>query len=210
MLLSKSDLLDADQVTDRIEAIRQIQPDLQIHAFSNHEPSAVAAMSALLVPGRTYCLMGSSGVGKTTLLNHLLGTPLLKTKTVREKDAKGRHATTSRQLLQLPSGAMVVDTPGMRELGNISVASGIDDTFAEMAALSQQCQFSDCTHENEPGCAILAAVKNGDLSEKRYQNFIKMRKESAFNEMSYLEKKRKDREFGKMVKRVMKHKKNRR
>jgi ribosome biogenesis GTPase len=105
---------------------------------------------------------------------------------------------------------MVIDTPGMRELGNFSVETGLDETFAEIIELSKQCQFNDCTHVIEKGCAVLSAVENGKLSEKRYQNFIKMNKESIFNEMSYLEKKQKDKKFGKMCKTVMKHKKNRR
>ena len=210
VLLSKSDLIDAGTTTARIEAIRQIMPNLQVHPFSNLTDSGLGIVKSQLVPGRTYCLIGSSGVGKTTLLNRLAGAPLFKTKRVREKDSKGRHATTTRQLIQLACGAMVVDTPGMRELGNISVTSGIEATFAEMAALSRHCRFSDCTHVSEKGCAVLNAVKTGRLSEKRYQNYIKMSKESAFHEMSYLERKRKDKAFGKMCKQVQKQKKNRR
>lgn len=210
VLLSKSDLIDAETLTDRIEAIRQIMPNLPVHPFSNLTDSGVAIVTTQLVPGRTYCLLGSSGVGKTTLLNRLAGAPLFKTKRVREKDSKGRHATTTRQLIQLDCGAMMVDTPGMRELGNISVKSGIEETFAEIAALSQHCRFRDCTHVSEKGCAVLYAVKANRLSEKRYQNYIKLTKESAFHEMSILERKRKDKAFGKMCKRVMKQKKNRR
>ena len=102
---------------------------------------------------------------------------------------------------------MVIDTPGMRELGNFSVGTGLDETFQEIMELSQKCQFNDCTHVNEKGCAVLSAVKNGRLSEKRYENYIKMKKEAAYNEMSYFEKRQKDKEFGKFVKTVMKHKK---
>jgi len=105
---------------------------------------------------------------------------------------------------------MVIDTPGMRELGNFSIETGIDGTFTEIAELAEQCQFNDCTHINERGCAVLNAVENGQVTETRYQNYVKMKKESIFNEMSYLEKRKKDRQFGKMVKTVMKHKKNRR
>jgi ribosome biogenesis GTPase len=185
-------------------------PNLQVHPFSNLTDSGLSIVNTQLVPGRTYCLLGSSGVGKTTLLNRLAGAPLFKTKRVREKDSKGRHATTTRQLIQLDCGAMVVDTPGMRELGNISVKSGIEETFTEIAALSQHCRFRDCTHVSEKECAVLDAVKTGRLSEKRYQNYIQLAKESAFHEMSFLERKRKDKAFGKLVKRVMKQKKNRR
>jgi ribosome biogenesis GTPase len=106
--------------------------------------------------------------------------------------------------------AMVIDTPGMRELGNFSVETGMDEIFSEIIELSKQCQFNDCNHVNEKGCAVIEAVKNGQVPEKRYQNYIKIKKESAYYEMSYLEKKQKDKQFKKLCKTVMKHKKNRR
>ena len=207
VLLSKSDLLTSEEVTRRIGDIHKIMPRVLVQPFSNENESDLKSVRDLLTAGQTYCLLGSSGVGKTTLLNNLIGGSVFKTKTVREKDSKGRHATTSRQLIKLDCGAMVVDTPGMRELGNFSVETGLDETFAEIIELSQQCQFNDCTHVAEKGCAVLKAVEDGKLSEKRYQNYIKMNKESIYNEMSYLEKRQKDKQFGKFVKTVMKHKK---
>jgi len=207
VLLSKSDLLTSEEVASRIGDIHKIMPRLLVQPFSNENESGLKSVRDLLTPGQTYCLLGSSGVGKTTLLNNLIGESVFKTKTVREKDSRGRHATTSRQLIKLDCGAMVVDTPGMRELGNFSVETGLDETFAEIIELSQQCQFNDCTHVTEKGCAVLNAVEDGKLSEKRYQNYIKMNKESIYNEMSYLEKRQKDKQFGKFVKTVMKHKK---
>jgi ribosome biogenesis GTPase len=185
-------------------------PRLHVQPFSNTNGSGLNNVKDLLNPGLTYCLIGSSGVGKTTLLNNLIGDSKFTTKTVREKDGKGRHATTYRQLIKLDCGAMVVDTPGMRELGNFSIETGLDETFVEITELSEKCQFNDCTHVNEKGCAVLKAVENDRLSEKRYQSFIKMNKESVYNEMSYLEKRRKDKEFGKFVKSVLKEKKHRR
>jgi len=210
VLLSKSDLLAPAEVVNRIGEIHKLMPGLQIRSFSNKNKSDLKNVENLLIPGHTYCLLGSSGVGKTTLLNNLIGETKFTTKTVRAKDSKGRHATTSRQLIGLDSGALVVDTPGMRELGNFSVKLGLDETFDEITALAEGCQFNDCSHIAEKGCAVLAALNNGQISENRYQNYLKMYKESAFNEMSYLEKKRKDKQFGKLVKSVMKHKKNRR
>jgi ribosome biogenesis GTPase / thiamine phosphate phosphatase len=207
ILLSKSDLTSIEEITKKISEIHKLMPNLRVQSFSNKDESGLKRVKNFLTPGQTFCLLGSSGVGKTTLLNKLVGESVFKTKTVREKDSKGRHATTNRQLITLDDGAMVIDTPGMRELGNISVGDGLNETFTEISELSQTCQFNDCTHTNEKGCAVLAAVENGRLSEKRYQNYIKMNKESVFNEMSYLEKRSKDKEFGKMVKRVMKHKK---
>ncbi|MCP4369498.1 MAG: ribosome small subunit-dependent GTPase A [Deltaproteobacteria bacterium] len=210
VLLSKSDLLDTEEVANRVTEIHKIMPFLHVQPFSNENESGLKNVKDLLSPRQTYCLLGSSGVGKTTLLNNLNGESIFTTKTVREKDSKGRHATTYRQLIKLDCEAMLIDTPGMRELGNFSVETGIDETFTEIAQLSEQCQFNDCTHLNEKGCAVLVAVENGQVPEKRYQNYIKMRKESIYNKMSYLEKRHKDKQFAKLCKTVMKHKKNRR
>ena len=210
VLLSKSDLLTAEEIESRLGNIHKIMPSLHVQPFSNENESGLKSAKELLIPGLTYCLLGSSGVGKTTLLNNLIGESVFKTKTVREKDSKGRHATTHRQLIKLDGGAMVVDTPGMRELGNFSVETGLEETFAEITEIARNCQFNDCTHVTEKGCAVLNAVEEGRLSESRYQNYIKMNKESVFNEMSYLEKRQKDKQFGKMCKTIMKHKKNRR
>jgi ribosome biogenesis GTPase len=207
VLLSKSDLLAPEEVSIRIGEIHKIMPRLHVQPFSNENESGLKNVMDLLKPGLTYCLLGSSGVGKTTLLNNLIGESIFKTKTVRKKDSKGRHATTYRQLIKLDCGAMVVDTPGMRELGNFSVETGLDETFIEITELSKQCQFNDCTHVTEKGCAVLKAIEDDKLSEKRYQNYIKMNKESIYNEMSYLEKRQKDKQFGKFIKTVMKHKK---
>ncbi|MCP3873712.1 MAG: ribosome small subunit-dependent GTPase A [Desulfobacteraceae bacterium] len=210
VLLSKSDLIAPKDIADRVAEIHRIMPFLEVQPFSNENESGLKNIKALLNPRQTYCLLGSSGVGKTTLLNNLIGESVFTTKTVREKDSKGRHATTSRQLIILDCKAMVIDTPGMRELGNFSVETGIDETFSEIIELSNHCQFNDCNHVNEKGCAVIEAVENGQVPEKRYQNYIKMKKESAYYEMSYLEKKQKDKQFGKLCKTVMKHKKNQR
>lgn len=156
--------------------------------------------------GHTYCLLGSSGVGKTTLLNTFLGDALFETKSVSKKDSKGRHTTTSRELIQLENGAMLIDTPGMRELGNIAVAAGMDETFSDIVDLAMSCKFSNCTHINEKDCAVLSAINQGELSEKRYQNYLKMKNEAVFNDMSYFEKRQKDKNFGKMIKSVIKSK----
>jgi len=210
VLLSKSDLLDGEQIARKVGEIKRIMPDLGVYPFSSRSEAGLPDVAALLCAAHTYCLVGSSGVGKTTLLNHLVGEARFKTREVRERDGKGKHATTHRQLIALEGGAMVVDTPGMRELGAIDVQSGLDETFAEITALAGQCRFNDCTHVHEHGCAVLRAVEDGELSQKRYQNYIKMHRESAYHDMSYLEKRRKDKHFGKMVKDVMKHKKSKR
>ena len=209
VLLSKSDLLPVGEIDKKVDEIHALYPDIRVLPFSNEDNTNLKHVKELLVPKKTYCLLGSSGVGKTTLINNLLDGMRLKTHSVREKDGKGRHITTRRQLIKLKNGAMIIDTPGMRELANFAVDTGIHGTFDEITELSNQCRYNDCSHTQEQGCAILAALKDGLISQERYQNFIKLNKESAFYEMSYLEKKRKDKKFGKFVKSVLKEKKYR-
>ena len=157
-------------------------------------------MTQTLQKGKTYCLIGSSGVGKTTLLNHLLGYEAFDTLPVREKDGRGRHATSRRQLIVLGSGALLIDTPGMRELGLLAVSDSIDENFSEVYELSTRCRYGDCTHTVEAGCAVLDALQSGELSRDRYQSYLKLRKESDFYEMSYAERRKKEKQFGRMIK----------
>ncbi len=206
VLLSKSDLLDDAEIAIRIAEVQSIAPQIEILPLSSDNGSGLNKIKKMMQPGQTYCLLGSSGVGKTTLLNTLIGKAIHITKTVSSKESKGRHATTHRQLIQLDSGAMIVDTPGMRELGNFSAAKGVDETFAEITALAEQCRFSDCSHVAEKGCAVLAAIEQGDLPADRYENYLKMNRESAFHEMSYHEKRKKGKQFAKHCKSVMKQK----
>ncbi len=208
ILLSKSDLLPQSEVNVKLSEIQKRMPDVMTVSFSNLSSSGVDAVSKLLVEGETFCLLGSSGVGKTTLLNNLIGEEAFDTQTIREKDSKGRHTTSRRQLTILSNGAILVDTPGMRELGAFGVESGIDTTFNEITELSKQCRFANCSHTQEKGCAVLAALDDETIPVKRYENFIKMSKESQHYSMSYLDKRKKDKKFTKMVKSVMKNSKN--
>lgn len=205
ILLSKSDLISQENLEQEIAAIYGINPNCEIIAFSNKTGEGLENIHKILKPGKTYCLLGSSGVGKTTLINRLIGKKIFMTDAVREKDGKGRHITARRQLIILEQGALIIDTPGMRELGNIGVSTGIKETFKDIFQLAQTCRFSNCTHTEEPGCSVTEAVKNGELSGKRYQNYLKVRKESEFFEMSYLERRKKDKAFGKMCREVKDH-----
>jgi ribosome biogenesis GTPase len=209
ILLSKSDLITSEEIDNKIEAIKLMMPQVHVQPFSNQTGAGLEEIKGLLNAGQTYCLLGSSGVGKTTLINNLVGEYLFRTKTVREKDSKGRHATTYRQLISLDCGAMIIDTPGMRELANIGAESGLTDTFKEIEDLTARCRYNDCTHASEKGCAVTAALEDGKISTERYQSYMKLRKESIYYEMSYLEKRNKDKQFGKLCKTVMKHKRNR-
>ena len=141
------------------------------------------------------------------MLNTLLGDNRFETRDIRQKDSKGRHTTTRRQLIMLQTGAMIVDTPGMRELGNLGTEAGLEATFEELVELSEKCRYADCSHIQEKGCALLEAVETGSISEKRYGNFIKMAKEREFNEMSYYEKRKKDKNLGKFYRSVLDDKK---
>ena len=209
ILLSKYDLINQEQLVHKIKEIKKLDSRYKMIAFSNKTGEGLDHIQDVITPGLTYCLLGSSGVGKTSLINRLIGQDKYATKLVREKDSRGRHATNRRQLLVLNNGGLIIDTPGMRELGNFSVDSGLNDTFSDIVALSRNCHFADCTHTSEPGCSVLEAVEKVELSAGRYQNYIKLRKESDYNEMSYLEKRKKDKKFGKFYKSVMKNIKKR-
>lgn len=207
ILLSKSDLISPKDLEEEIAAINSINPNCKIIAFSNKTREGLENIQKMLKPGKTYCLLGSSGVGKTTLINRLIGEDIFATDSVREKDGKGKHITARRQLIILEQGGLIIDTPGMRELGNIGVSAGIRETFKDIFQLAQTCHFKDCTHTEEPGCSVIKTVKTGELSEKRYQNYLKVRKESEFFEMSYLERRKKEKAFGKMCRGVKDHNK---
>jgi ribosome biogenesis GTPase / thiamine phosphate phosphatase len=204
LLLTKTDLVSPEQLEQRILEVRQSNLQCRAIALSNVTGSGLDHVRQLLETGKTYCLLGSSGVGKTTLLNQLAGRDLFETNTVRAKDGKGRHTTARRQLTVLDQGAMLIDTPGMRELGNIGVTTAIDETFTDLHQLSKGCRFTDCTHTKEVGCAILTAIEQGELSTERYESYLKLMKESEYHQLSYLEKRRKDRRFGQFIKSVMK------
>ncbi len=207
LLLTKSDLVSPEMLEQRISEVRRANIPCEIIPFSNKTGAGLDKVRQFLRPGKTYCLLGSSGVGKTTLVNHLIGEELYETKTVRDRGGKGRHTTTRRQLIVLDQGAMLIDTPGMRELGNIGTNRGIDESFADILELAKDCRFKNCTHTREAGCSLLAAVKNGELSAERYHNYLKLMRESDYYEMSYLEKRQKDKKFGKFIKSVNQSKK---
>ncbi|MCP3690206.1 MAG: ribosome small subunit-dependent GTPase A [Gammaproteobacteria bacterium] len=203
ILLSKCDLMPQDEIDKIKHNVMAIAPHSVVTEFSNLIPESVEVVAGSLKTGFTYCLLGSSGVGKTSLLNSIMGHDKFETRSVSQIQSKGRHTTTSRQLVLLKNGAMIIDTPGMRELGSMSAEDGLDGTFAEIPELAQSCRFNNCSHTGETGCAVLAAIKSGDLSGQRYENYLKLKRESEFNQMSYLDRKKKDKTFGKLVKSTM-------
>ena len=208
ILLSKNDLVSQKDLERKVSEIKNIGIKCEIITYSVKTGSGLPQIKQVLKPSITYCLLGSSGVGKTTLLNHLIGKDAFKINLVREKDDKGRHTTARRQLVVLDQGAMIIDTPGMRELGNIDIKSGIEKSFSDIIELSNDCRYRDCTHSHEAGCSVLRAVQNGKLNEAHYQDYLKLKRESEHYQLSYLEKRRKDKKFGQFIKSAQKQNKN--
>jgi ribosome biogenesis GTPase len=205
LLLTKTDLVDAGELDSLIGEIRAAGIESEIVTLSSVTGVGLDRVRELLIPGKTYCLLGSSGVGKTTLINRLSGDSGLETGEV-SHTGEGRHTTTRRQLVVLEGGALLVDMPGMRELGMLGVSEGLDDAFADIGALARKCRFTDCAHSSEPGCAVRAAIERHDLSEQRLRDYLKLRKESAFHDLSYAERRKRDRDFGRFVQSAVKNK----
>lgn len=178
VVLSKADL-HAD-VADRLQEVEALAPGVPVLALSAHLGTGIEELRAQLPAGKTGALLGSSGVGKSTLVNRLLGEARLATQPVREEDAKGRHTTTHRELFVLPHGGLLIDGPGMRELGLWGEEEGLGQAFADVLALATDCRFSDCAHRREPGCAVRGAVERGELAPERLESFEKLQREQAY------------------------------
>ncbi|PJA54874.1 MAG: ribosome small subunit-dependent GTPase A [Candidatus Marinimicrobia bacterium CG_4_9_14_3_um_filter_48_9] len=204
IILTKTDLVTSAELEEQLSAIRSAGITNRVIALSNADGSGFDEFKQALKPGLTYCLLGSSGVGKTTLINRLMGREAYLTKEVSET-GEGTHSTSRRQLIMLENGVMFIDTPGMREVGLLNTNDGVKDGFEDIINLAGSCRFGDCKHIHESGCAVLAAVKSGELSQDRFASFLKLRKESEHNELSYLEKRRKDKSFGRFIKTVKKN-----
>jgi ribosome biogenesis GTPase len=203
LVLTKTDLITPEELDRKLGAIRQAGITTMILTLSNTTGSGLAELRRLLAPGKTYCLLGSSGVGKTTIINRLVGRDAFDTKAV-SGTGEGIHTTARRHLVFLEQGAMLIDTPGMRELGILASSDALEDSFADIHELAASCQYADCSHAKEPGCAVLAALESGNLSEDRYGSYSKLKKESEYHEMSYVQKRRKDKAFGQFIKSVKK------
>lgn len=198
VILTKTDVVSRDEL-DRKLAIIGSSVKAKALAFSAVTGSGFDAFQQLLSPGKTYCLLGSSGVGKTTIINRLMGREAFQTKAV-SATGEGTHTTSRRQLIVLDQGALLIDTPGMRELGLVGAGEGIGMGFEDIFALAAACRYADCSHGHEAGCAVRDAVERGELREERYASYIKLKRESEFHELSYQDKRRKDKAFGKYLK----------
>lgn len=200
ILLNKIDLIDEQRLNELLESIKLRIKDVPIIAISNETQNGYETIRKTIEKGKTYCMLGSSGVGKSTLLNNLSGRNIMKTDLISQSTSKGRHITSHRELVVLESGGILVDNPGMREVGIADTGFGIETTFDKIISLSLKCKFKDCTHTTETGCSVLEAVEKGEIDKKSYENYLKMEREKAHFESTIEEKRKKDKEFGKVIK----------
>lgn len=177
IVLNKADLVSDPSAN--VAEVHSLSPGIAVHAVSSKDPDSLDVLRAFLGPGRTGALLGSSGVGKSTIVNRLVGYDLLATRDVRVSDSRGRHTSTHRQLVILPGQGILIDTPGMRELQLWETGEAAAGTFSDIAAMGAGCRFRDCAHDTEPGCAVTAAVAAGELAESRLESFRKLRSEQA-------------------------------
>jgi ribosome biogenesis GTPase len=185
VILSKADL--CDDVDLKVEITQAVCDKADVIAISSLTGYGIEKLEPYMQKDKTIALVGSSGVGKSTLLNTLNGGELMKVNHIRDSDDKGRHTTTYRQLFQLQNGAWIMDTPGLREIGVLDMEEGIDETFSDVVELFDQCKFNDCSHTNEPGCAVLAALADGTLSEERWATYQQLHQENEWGKAKMMQ-----------------------
>lgn len=204
VILNKTDLISGSELDIRINEIKNRFNGIDIIKTSTVNGQGTGELEKYISAGKTYCFLGSSGVGKSSLINRMLGSDEIKTREVSLAMERGKHTTTAREMYFLKTGGLLIDNPGTREVGIGAATTGIENVFDQIRQLSQNCKFSDCSHTGEPGCAVLAAVNGNSLSPDKYNNYLNLKKEADFYKMTELEKREKDRKFGKYVKRVLK------
>lgn len=205
IVLSKTDLIDDLRLNEIISSIKARIKNIPVFAISNETQKGYEAIWEFMEKGKTYCMLGSSGVGKSTLLNNLSGRSIMRTDSISQSTNKGRHVTSHRELIVLESGGILIDNPGMREVGIADNEGGLETTFDEIVSFSKNCKFKDCTHTNEVGCSVIEAVGNGEIDEASYENYLKMEREKAHFESTVEERRKKDKSFGKMMKNYKKN-----
>jgi ribosome biogenesis GTPase len=203
-ILSKIDLVSMVEIESMVNQIHQRMPNVSIITVSNQTTNGYNNLKKIIEKGKTYCLLGSSGVGKSTLLNSIAGKQLMETNEISSSVNKGRHTTSHRELVILNNGGILIDNPGMREVGMTDATGGLELTFDIIMEYSGNCRFKDCTHMHENGCAVLEAVDNGEIDQGLYNNYLKLEKEKAHFETSAADRKRRDKVFGRLIKRVLK------
>jgi ribosome biogenesis GTPase len=207
IVISKIDLIDKTELTQIVESIEKRIHKAPIVKISNETQYGIDTLKGLVDKGKTYCLLGSSGVGKSTLINSIVGDSYMETGEIGSATNRGKHVTSHRELILLEKGGILIDNPGMREVGITDMTEGLKMSFEEINKLSKNCKFTDCTHIHEKDCAVLSAVDSGDIDSESYENFLKMMREKDHFEATEVEKRRKGKDFAKMVKEVKKLKK---
>lgn len=208
IVLSKIDLIQESRVLEITAEINARLQDIPVIAISNETQDGYQPIRASIAKGKTYCLLGSSGVGKSTLLNNLSGKITMKTASISPSTNKGRHVTSHRELTILDNGGILIDNPGMREVGIADAGDGLKITFEPILKFAASCKFQDCTHSFEMGCAVIEAVHNGEIDHASYRNWLKMDKEKSHYESTVAERHQKDKEFGKIMKNYKKEMKS--
>lgn len=203
IILSKIDLIEKQELEGLLIQIQERIKNVSVIAISNQTKAGVEELRTKLIKGKTYCLLGSSGVGKSTLINTLIGEEIMQTGVISESIDRGKHVTTHRELLVFENG-ILIDNPGMREVGITDSSEGFEMTFSEISGLAQDCKYNDCTHTNEDGCAVLEALENGSLHPDSYANYLRMEKERMHFESSAQERKKKGKDLGKLIKNMKK------
>lgn len=202
LVLNKADKLPEAELADRISELKTRFVGIDVLVTSTVGAAGLNLLTAYLQPGLTYCFLGSSGVGKSTIINKLLENDAIKTQGVSAKSDRGRHTTTGRALYVMESDSIIIDNPGSREVGVTDAQTGIVEVFDDIETLANNCRFADCVHNAEPGCAVLQALNDGHMQPSHYQNYLKLTKESAHFAATVEQKRQKDKRFGKIVKRA--------
>jgi len=200
IVISKTDLIHESRVREIINEVKARIHGVPVVAVSNETLNGYKALLEHIVNGKTYCLLGSSGVGKSTLLNNLSGKTIMKTAAISQSTNKGRHITSHRELTILDNGGILIDNPGMREIGIADADGGLGITFEPILQLAPKCRFKDCTHAYEAGCAVIEAVHEGEIDHDSYRNWLRMDREKAHYESTIAERRKKEKEFGKIMK----------
>ncbi len=200
VVLSKIDLIAESELKKLLNQIRERINEVPLIAISNESNVGLDKLETFINKGKTYCLLGSSGVGKSTLLNKISGKEIMDTGAISQSIDRGRHITSHRELVVLANGGILIDNPGMREVGITDSSSGIEITFDDIVKLSNHCKFKDCTHTTEIGCAVVEALEKGDIDHDSYENYLKMEREKVHFESTVAQRRKKDKDFGKMIK----------
>ncbi len=208
IILSKTDLVGSAELSGKISLIEKRHPGIAVFAISTYCHSGIPVFKAFLEARKTYCFLGSSGVGKTTLINALTNRHRLKTNEISKSTGKGKHTTSRRELIVLDNGPILIDTPGMRELGITESDVGIENTFRQLTRIAANCRFADCSHSGEPGCAVKQAIEAGQLDRGALENYNKLSREAWHLSSSIAEKRKKDKDLGKLYKSVAKNRKS--